>query len=91
MKKVVPFSNGTEAELWFMYNCDQCKRWQCSAKKALQLGFITGEITESRANFIGCTPHNDHFVGLNSKCDKFIDIPILRKKKKCENNDLILF
>jgi hypothetical protein len=91
MKKVTPFSNATEAITWMFNNCDQCKRWQCSAKLAIQKGFISGEITEGRANYIGRTPHNDHFVELNEKCDHFINTPVLRKKKKCENNDLILF
>lgn len=91
MKKVIPFSNATEATTWMFNNCDQCKRWQCSAKLAIQKGFISGEITESRANFIGYTLVGNKFSRLFDRCGEFINTPILRKKKKCENNDLILF
>lgn len=91
MKKVTPFSNGTEAMSWLYNNCDQCKRWQCSAKKALQLGFITGEITELRANYIGYTMKDNDFYSLFPKCGEFIDTPVVRKKKEVIDNNLILF
>jgi hypothetical protein len=91
MKKVVPFSNATEATTWMFNNCDQCKRWQCSAKLALQKGFISGEISERMANWIGYHLVDDKFFSLFSKCGEFLSKPVPNKKKKCENNDLILF
>jgi len=91
MKKVTPFSNASEACSWLDQNCDVCKRWQCSAKVAIQKGLISGEITERMASFIGYTYHANKFESLYPKCGHFTTVPVLRKKKKCENNDLILF
>ena len=82
MKKITPFSNSTEAMWWMERNCDQCKRSNCSAKRAIEMGFISGEITERMAHFIGYTnTENIGFETLNAKCDQFTTVRISLKKK----------
>jgi hypothetical protein len=74
MKKVIPFSNGTEAMWWQESNCDQCKRSQCQAKRNIEFGFITGEITIYSANFIGAEFSGTNFCKLNPKCKNFTTV-----------------
>jgi len=50
--KVIPFSNGTEAEYWMANNCDDCNT-KCHFKRNMELGFISGDITLKCAEFIG--------------------------------------
>jgi 5-methylcytosine-specific restriction endonuclease McrA len=76
MKKIIPFSNATEAEWWLNYNCDVCRRSNCSAKLAIQKGFISGYITERMAEFIG---HTNNTLGKN--CSKFTTVRISPVKK----------
>lgn len=66
IKKIIPFSNGTEFMIWESNNCDQCKRVKCYAKLQLQKGCITGVITLKQANWIGYDNKR-----LNSKCNYF--------------------
>lgn len=54
MEKFVPFSNGTEAGIWVSNNCDVCATNSgCFAKKNIEFGFVSGEITIKAAYFIG--------------------------------------
>ena len=91
MKKIVPFSNATEATSWLFHNCDKCKRWQCSSKVAIQKGFISGEITESRANWIGYHLVDGKFFSLFSKCGEFLNKPIPKKNPNKPDNEPKLF
>lgn len=82
MKKITPFSNATEAMWWIECNCDQCKRSNCSAKRAIEMGFISGEITERMAHFIGYTnTENIVFEALNPRCNQFTTVRVSPKKK----------
>lgn len=81
MKKIIPFSNGTEAMMWLDQNCDVCRRSNCSAKVAIQRGFVSGNITERMASFIGYTYHADKFESLYPKCDHFTTVRISPVKK----------
>ena len=75
MKKVIPFSTGTEAEIWMFRNCDKCTTSRnCSAKKNIELGFITSEITIKSAEFIGIAT-------------KFIDSDYINLNIECKNKD----
>jgi len=91
MKKITPFSNSSEAYSWLDQNCDVCKRWQCSAKMAIQIGLISGEITQKMALFIGYTHHSDKFESLYPKCDHFTTVPIKKAKKQPEEQTPKLF
>jgi len=78
MKKLIPFSNGSEAERWMSINCDSCKT-KCHYKKNLEFGFISGEITEKTALFIGMQKKDNAipsvYCKLNFRCnhkDKFV-------------------
>lgn len=81
MKKITPFSNASEAYSWLDVNCDVCRRTGCGAKIAIQRGFISGEITERMASFIGYTYHADKFEALYSKCDHFTTVRIIPVNK----------
>jgi hypothetical protein len=101
MKKYVKcFSNATEATTWQFKNCDQCTRKTvCYAKRAIELGFISGHITWKIAKFIGyksCHSSNigteDDYCRLNDVCDSF-NKPIFKmaRQKVQDKNDLTLF
>lgn len=66
VKRFTPFSNSSEAMSWMSRNCDKCKYYKCHAKTVLELGFITGDITLNRANWIGLEENQ-----LKSSCEKF--------------------
>ena len=85
MKKVKPFSNATEATFWLANNCEQCKRSNCSARRNIEFGFISGEITLHAAKFIGGEVHGS-FLYINQVCNGFTYIA--NKKKKLINNEL---
>lgn len=81
MKRIIPFSNSTEAMIWISNNCDVCKtKNNCSAKKNIELGFVTGDISIKTAEFIGF--HNNK---INSICN-FKDKRAIRKNIKIDNN-----
>jgi len=64
MKRIVPFSNGTEAMDWMDHNCDVCKtRYGCAVRRAMELGFVLGDISMRSAVLIGITDE-----GLNAIC-----------------------
>ena len=68
MKKIIPFSNGTEAMMWLEDNCDACRtRSGCSAKRNIEQGFITGEITIRAAEFIGYDGYKYETAGIKCK------------------------
>jgi hypothetical protein len=71
MRKLIPFSNGTGAMIWMDNNCDQCKRSGCYPKRAIEMGYITGTITNKVAEFIGCQERDTGFCTLNSRCVHF--------------------
>ncbi len=75
-KQFIPFSNGTEAEMWIVRNCDKCKLLNCTAKRRIQEGFITGEMPLKRAEWVGVDGGR-----LKSKCDKFTTEKPERKQK----------
>jgi len=52
MKNYIPFSNGTEAQIWMSRNCEVCTT-KCHFKKNIEFGFISGSITQRTAEFIG--------------------------------------
>lgn len=53
-RRIVPFSNGTEAMIWMEQNCDICKtKSGCSARNNVEKGFITGDISINAAISIG--------------------------------------
>jgi hypothetical protein len=89
MKKLIPFSSGTEAENWHNNNCDICTT-KCHNKRNLELGFITGDITIKTAEFIGYKQSNDNYCNLNYVCnnkDKYKPV----KHEKIDNQQLNLF
>jgi len=91
MKKLIPFSNGSEACSWIDDNCDKCKRSWCYAKTSIQMGFVTGTITIRQAEWIGYVSiTQDKFVNLLAKCSKF-NIPKPVKKKPKVDDNLTLF
>jgi hypothetical protein len=67
------FSNGTEAMDYLSMNCDRCKRYGCSARKNIELGFITGEVSQRTSDYVG---------GFENKCNHFINTPLQKVKKK---------
>lgn len=79
-KGVTPFSNGSEAEYWISNNCDICKRYGCSSKKAIEISFFTGVVSI----------RTYHLVGEFSKyCIKLLRTPIQKvnkKKNKIDSN-----
>lgn len=81
-EQCIPFSNGTEAMDWVDYNCDSCANnpyqcgGNCPVEENVALGFATGTINKSTAEFIGYTRYTKqenglNFVDLKSKCQKF--------------------
>lgn len=84
-KRIRPFSNGTEFEIWTSQNCDKCcrysnvssKRSNAKCKLAFDLDFACvddGTITIKTAEKIGL---KDGY--LKDKCNDF-NKPIIRKK-----------
>ena len=67
MKRLIPFSNGTEAQMWLEKNCEICKT-KCHNKRNIEDGFILGNITIKTAQFIGYTKMDDKFVSLLWNC-----------------------
>ena len=76
-KSIVPFSNGTEAMNWLDTNCENCKRRDCSAKKAIEIGFITGRISENMADKIGMEGNH-----IKSDCEMKTSNPVNKPKKQ---------
>jgi len=84
MKKVIPFSNASEAESWIFSNCEFCTTSiNCSSKKNIELGFIIGEITIKAAEFIGIEYKNEksNYVSLFDRCQNK-DKRIVKSYKK---------
>lgn len=74
VKRIVPFSNGTEAMIWMNNNCDECKtRRGCAGKKNIELGFLLGDISGASAILIGMTNGR-----LSPSCQ-------MKSKRKLEN------
>lgn len=86
MKKVIPFSNATEATTWMFHNCDKCKMPSCWSKRSLELGFISGDISIVQAKKIGGEMSGKDFFSLNNKCQMFTDTR--PKKKKLPSNEI---
>lgn len=80
MKKVIPFSNATEATTWMFHNCDQCKMPNCWSKRSLELGFISRDISIVQAKKIGGKMSGKYFFNLNEKCQMFTDTRPKRNK-----------
>lgn len=91
MKKITPFSNGSEFESWQDQNCFNCCRYsnvstkrnnaKCKLAFDLDIGCVTdGTISLNTATKIGYDG-----VSLNVRCNDFSK-PIIRKKyiKKCK-------
>jgi len=81
MKQLIPFSNGTEADLWQFNNCQKCSLYEdestdiseagCKLAFELDMGRITGTISEEAAQGIGYTEMGDKFVRLLDNCKQF--------------------
>jgi hypothetical protein len=87
MKRLKPFSNGTEAMVWLEMNCESCST-KCHFKRNVEDGFIMGDITISTAVHIGYESIVDHIVHLNRVCqhkDK------LKKHRKTKSMSLPTF
>lgn len=69
---MIPFSNGTESMDWLAMNCERCKMYGCSARKNIELGFVSGEVSQRTADYVG---------GFNKPCQNFLENPIKRIKK----------
>lgn len=89
MKKVVPFSNGSQAMSWMHYNCESCKT-KCHFKGNIEMGFITGDITIKTAEHIGYTQNNKNYVTLNGECN-FLHKYKKKRKKPPLKDQLTLF
>lgn len=91
MNKMKSFSNGTEACQWLDRNCEQCKFQRCGAKRAIELGFITGEITLHFAEWIGLNETKTS-MRLFDNCQHFSTTPTnqrpSRHLKKQSGNSL---
>lgn len=53
MKKVIPFSNATDAATWLYHNCEQCRRSGCTKKAAINFGWVSGHVTHNVADYVG--------------------------------------
>jgi len=51
MIRLIPFSNGTDAKIWYDNNCSVC-RTKCPHKSNIELCFIMGTITLETSEFI---------------------------------------
>jgi hypothetical protein len=61
MKTYIPFSNGTEAIDWLGQNCETCKTSRgCIGQRNIEMGFITGEISQKAWLFIGFGDSNKY-------------------------------
>ncbi len=60
-KKINPFKNISEKQLWLSNNCEICKKYGCASRRKLKHGSITIETAE----IIG---YNNK---LNNKCNRF--------------------
>jgi hypothetical protein len=86
------FSNANESMHWQFNNCDQCKtKSGCFAKRNIELGFITGHITNKAAYYIGISSYmvvgrsGEHAsCTLADKCEKF---NVKRKVKKVKRQN----
>lgn len=87
MKKVIPFSNGTQAMIWMDRNCESCSP-KCYFEKNMAMGFITGDITIKTAEFIGIDSINGKFVDLNRICNNKNKY---KRKPKTKNHEMELF
>ncbi len=77
-KNVIPFSNGTEADIWQSRNCFRCKYYEsksvniedakCDLAFYLDLARGIGTIPLSIAQRIGCEDEQNGFVKLYSTC-----------------------
>jgi hypothetical protein len=78
---VVPFSNGTEYEIWQEHNCHKCMNYESESKNEenakcilayhLDLGSITGDIPLWVVKEIGCEYDPLYqYCALYSRCKK---------------------
>lgn len=76
---VIPFSNGSEAEVWMHHNCDRCYKYETDSKTEgeakcklayhLSLGFIEGTFPLWAAKEIGCEYNPLYgYVNLDNNC-----------------------
>lgn len=86
MKKVIPFSNATEAMFWMENNCEKCKRPSCWSKHSLELGFITGDISIIQAKMIGGELSGKDYFNLADRCQMFTDTRLKKHKIITETN-----
>ena len=87
-KRIIPFSNGTEAMIWMDLNCNSCTT-KCHWKRNMDMGFGFGDITVKTAEFIGHNRITDEYVDLLDECqhkDNFIKTK--PKKKQIEHPKL---
>ncbi len=68
MKKLIPFTNATEAMVWLDKNCNTCKT-KCRYKNSIELGFITGTITIKACKHFGYEKMENGYVELLSECN----------------------
>lgn len=86
MKKVIPFSNSTEAMFWMENNCDKCKMPSCWSKRSLELGFISGNISIIQAKKIGGERSGKDYFNLYDRCQMFTDVRPRKNKINLETN-----
>lgn len=75
MKKVIPFSNGTDATRWLYHNCDQCRRSGCTKKASIDFAWVSGHVTQKVADYVG---------DFNSACIHFSTVRIKPNTKTKE-------
>jgi len=88
MKRLIPFSNTTEATNWYANNCEICTT-KCHFKRNIEFGFISGDITIKAAEFIGYDSNTiqPEFVRLFASCQNKHKY----KKRKRVSNEPTLF
>jgi hypothetical protein len=84
MKRLIPFTNGTEAMIWLERNCEKCIT-KCHFKRNIEDGFVTGDITIKTAEFIGYDKMNGKYVYL-AKCQHKNEYKPKRKQLDLKTN-----
>jgi len=93
MKRLIPFSNATEAEMWLAANCENCGRKYCNGRRNIEEGFLLGDITLRAAEWIGIKQQTEKYVELVTQCKHkqgYIQIIAPKKKKNEIKNQLKL-
>lgn len=81
----IPFSNGSEYDLWYANNCEVCKFGNmtedglsiCTGQHGIDIGIMLGEVPVMALDFIGTTDRTVQengyaFCDLNARCNQFL-------------------